>query len=93
MAKTAPPQELDRRLQERRLRQGEISQRQIEELALAGPDCAGRMQGSSQEELEKLAEELAGEKRVRDERIQEALEKGEPAPTLQPPPAPLDDEL
>ena len=74
---------LDKRLLERKLRQGQASQREVEEAQKDLPDLAHNVRRPEPEELERLAEELERERTLRAERIERALSP--PAETELPP--------
>ena len=74
---------LDKRLLERKLRQGKTSPSEVEEALKALPDLADNVKRPEPEELERLAEELESERTARAERIERALSA--PAETELPP--------
>ncbi len=74
---------LDKRLLERKLRQSQASQREVEEAQMGLPDLAHNVKRPEPEELERLAEELESERIARAERIERALSA--PAETELPP--------
>ncbi len=74
---------LDKRLMERKLRQGRATQRDVEEAQKGLPDLADNVKRLEPEELERLAEELESERTARAERIERALSS--PAETELPP--------
>ncbi len=77
---------LDKRLQERELRQGQLSQKALEASVQALPDLASNVHQADDEELARLRQELEDEQRTRSKRIERALrERNEP----QPPPPPV----
>lgn len=83
----------DRRLQDRALRKGQMNAEDVQSRVLSLPDSAEAAEPRSAEEIEKLRETLAAEKRVRDERIEVARTR---RPAIARPvhaTAPLDDEL
>ena len=84
-----PSKAPEKRLQLRELRKGKISAAELEKQAKALPDLADNVYVPSDEELEKLREELTAEHTARNERIQRALE-GPPAPEPAPPPIPFE---
>ncbi|MCZ6568753.1 MAG: hypothetical protein O7B23_01155 [Deltaproteobacteria bacterium] len=76
---------LDKRLQERELRQGQLSRKALEASVQALPDLASNVHQADDDELARLREELEDEQRNRSKRIERALlEPNEPPP---PPPA------
>ncbi|MCZ6822413.1 MAG: hypothetical protein O7F10_05625 [Deltaproteobacteria bacterium] len=76
---------LDKRLQERELRQGQLSRKALEASVQALPDLASNVHQADDDELARLREELEDEQRNRSKRIERAqLEPTEPPP---PPPA------
>ncbi len=82
---------LDRRLQERELRQGQLSQKEFEASVQALPDLASNVHQADDEELARLREELEDEQRIRSKRIERALlEPNEPPPP--PPVVPIEPE-
>lgn len=84
---------LDRRLQERALREGAVNGKELDQAASELPDLAEQTRSPSAEELTSLPEQLAVEKVVRDKRIEKSLNEPK-LPSLPPAPIiPLDDEL
>lgn len=83
----------DRRLQDRALHKGELSEEEIAHIVLELPDDAEGIGQPNAEDLDRLREELVSEASGRRERIERSL--SEPTPTVTPfiPAAPLDDEL
>ncbi len=82
---------LDKRLQERELRQGQLSQKAVEESLRALPDLASNVHQPDDEELARVREELEDEQRARARCIERALlEPSEPPPP--PPVVPIEPE-
>ncbi len=83
---------LDKRLQERELRQGQLSQKAVEESLGALPDLASNVHQADDEELARLREELEDEQRARTRRIERALVEPSEPPPPPPPVVPIDPE-
>lgn len=66
---------VDKRLQERALRRHEVSREDLSKSHSKLPDGAESLRVPSDEDLEKLDEELRTESRVRAERIEKAVER------------------
>ncbi len=82
---------LDKRLQERGLRQGQLSQKALEASVQALPDLASNVHQADDEEIARLREELEDEQQTRSKRIERALlEPNEPPPP--PPVVPIEPE-
>ena len=82
---------LDKRLQERELRQGQLSRKALEASVQALPDLASNVHQADDDELARLREELEDEQRNRSKRIERALlEPNEPPPP--PPVVPIEPE-
>jgi len=77
-------EELDKRLVERKVRQGQLSQENLERNTKALPDLAQNVSRPDEEELERVREELELEQVARDRRIERALT--EPSEPVAPPP-------
>ncbi len=75
---------LDKRLEERKLRQGQLSQESVDRSTQALPDLAANVHAPDEDELERLREELVLEQRARARRIERAL--AEPSEPEAPPP-------
>ena len=65
-------EELDKRLLERKFRQGQISRDNLERHTHALPDLAENVHRPDEEELERVRGELELEQRVRNQRIERA---------------------
>jgi dsDNA-specific endonuclease/ATPase MutS2 len=75
------PEKLDRRMQERLLRQRRLTPEVLEKARGGLPDLAGEVEERSEEELEALRSELESERVLRAERIERAKERAaSPAP-------------
>ncbi len=82
---------LDKRLQERGLRQGQLSQKALDASVQALPDLASNVHQADDEEIARLREELEDEQQTRSKRIERALlEPNEPPPP--PPVVPIEPE-
>ncbi len=68
-------EKLDRRTLERMLARREVTPEEVAKAARALPDLGDAVASPSEEDLEELAEKLALERSVREERIQRALER------------------
>lgn len=66
---------LDRRMLERMLARRRLSPEEVAKAARQLPDLADAVETRSEEDLEKLAEELVAERELREERIERALER------------------
>lgn len=86
----ASSQPQDKRLLERAVRTGELSQAQLEQELSQLPDLAERVQPPAEEELEKLRSELGAESEARAERIERFLTE-EPQVAVRPEPIPIDE--
>jgi hypothetical protein len=75
---------IDRRIQDRMLRERRITRAQVEERAGQLPDLADRVRTPSDDEIQAFADVLPREQEVRAERIERALERA----VAPPPPAP-----
>ena len=85
----ASVERLDRRLQEREMRHGQLSRQELDRDRNALPDLADNVHRPDEEELERVRKELELEGVARAERIQRALsEAHEPPPVLPAPPEP-----
>ena len=83
---------LDKRLQKRLVRARRISQDEIDKAAAKLKDLSGNVYEPTEEEIERLKQQVVTEQRVRGERIGRLLERrqkrgelpdGEPAPELE----------
>ena len=83
----------DKRLLERSIRKGELDAEGVREAGLELPDLADAVDRPTDDELAKLREDLASEKVVRDERIEEAKNRPSMPPRPVAPVVPLDDEM
>ena len=83
----------DKRLLERSIRKGELDPEGVRKTGLGLPDLADAADRPADEELAKLREDLASEKIVRDERIEEAKNRPSTPPRPVAPVVPLDDEI
>ena len=89
----AGPEITDRRIQDRAVRKGELRSEQVAKESLERNDFADNLERPDAEEIERLRETLATEKKLRDERI-EIARKRRPEVTVPVHAAmPLDDEL
>jgi hypothetical protein len=85
----ASVERLDRRLQERKRRHGQLSQEEVDRDSNALSDLADNVHRPDEEELERVRKELELEGVARADRIQRALtEPREPLPVLPIPPEP-----
>ena len=87
---------LDKRFLARKLRQGQASQREVEDAQKNLPDLADNVQCLEPEALERLAEELESERIARAERIERALSapaEPEAPPTFHIPVEPTEPEV
>ncbi len=83
---------LDKRLQERGLRQGQLSRKALEASMQALPDLASNVHQADDEELARLREELEDEQRTRSKRIERALLEPNEPPPPPPPVVPIEPE-
>ncbi len=83
---------LDRRLHERELRQGQLSQKEFEASVQALPDLASNVHQADDEEIARLREELEDEQRIRSKRIERALREPNEPPPPPPPVVPIEPE-
>ncbi len=83
---------LDKRLQERELRQGQLSRKALEASMQALPDLASNVHQADDEELARLREELEDEQRIRSKRIERALLEPNEPPPPPPPVVPIEPE-
>ncbi len=83
---------LDKRLQERELRQGELSRKALEASVQALPDLASNVHQADDDELARLREELEDEQRNRSKRIERALLEPNEPPPPPPPVVPIEPE-
>ncbi len=83
---------LDKRLQERGLRQGQLSQKALEASVQALPDLASNVHRADDEEIARLREELEDEQRTRSKRIERALLEPNEPPPPPPPVVPIEPE-
>ncbi len=83
---------LDRRLQERELRQGQLSQKEFEASVQALPDLASNVHQADDEEIARLREELEKEQLTRSNRIERALLEPNEPPPAPPPVVPIEPE-
>ncbi len=83
---------LDRRLQERELRQGQLSQKAFEASVQALPDLASNVHQADDEEIARLREELEKEQLTRSNRIERALLEPNEPPPPPPPVVPIEPE-
>lgn len=83
---------LDKRLQERELRQGQLSHKALEASVQALPDLASNVHQADDEELARLREELEDEQRNRSKRIERALLEPNEPPPPPPPVVPIEPE-
>ncbi|MCH6562291.1 MAG: hypothetical protein IH800_07710 [Myxococcales bacterium] len=83
---------LDKRLQERELRQGQLSRKALEASVQALPDLASNVHQADDDELARLREELEDEQRNRSKRIERALLEPNEPPPPPPPVVPIEPE-
>ena len=83
---------LDRRLQERERRQGQLSQKSFEASVQALPDLASNVHQADDEEIARLREELEKEQLTRSNRIERALLEPNEPPPPPPPVVPIEPE-
>ncbi len=83
----------DKRLLDRSIRKGELDPEQVGKAVLETQDLADAIERPSDEELARLPEDLENEKRIRDERIEEAKNRPSTPPRPVAPVIPLDDEI
>ncbi len=83
---------LDKRLQERELRQGQLSRKALEASVQALPDLASNVHQADDEELARLRQELEDEQRTLSKRIERALLEPNEPPPPPPPVVPIEPE-
>ncbi len=83
---------LDKRLEERGLRQGQLSQKAVDESLAALPDLASNVHQPDEEELARVREEIEDEQRARARRIERALLEPSEPPPPPPPVVPIEPE-
>lgn len=83
----------DKRLGERELLKGQVTEDQLRDEALQVPDSADNVEPPADEAIAALREDLAAEKVTRDERIHRSLTNPPPRPVPRHAAAPLDDEI
>ncbi len=88
----AAAERLDKRLQERELRRGQLSQKALEASVQALPDLASNVHRADDEEIARLREELEDEQRTRSKRIERALLEPNEPPPPPPPVVPIEPE-
>ena len=86
----ASPKSQDKRLLERAVRLGDLTQAEISKQIAQAADLEERVETRSEEEMERLRTELETEGVARAERIQRFIEEG-PLPTVRPEPVLIDE--
>ncbi len=86
----ASPESQDKRVLERAVRRGDLTQAEISKQIAQAADLEERIEPRSEEELERLRTELETEGVARAERIQRFIVEG-PLPTVRPEPVPIDE--
>lgn len=81
----------DKRLLQRGVRKGKLSERELDQALDELPDLVDRIRHPSEEELETLREELVSEQQIRAERVQRILAEPKDVPKPQPPVTPFTD--
>lgn len=86
----ASPKSQDKRILERAVRRGDLTQAEISKQIAQAADLEERVEPRSEEEMERLRTELETESVARAERIQRFIEEG-PLPTVRPEPVLIDE--